>query len=66
MAKAKGATKTASGAKPTALTIRGDLKWRKWVESLADHCRSDVAKVVDRALIEYAKTVGFSVEAPKR
>jgi hypothetical protein len=58
--------KKPSGAKPTALTIRGSLDWREWVERGANHCRTDVAKLVDAALIDYLKARGFEQEAPER
>lgn len=66
-AKRKQATaKAATGAKPTALTIRGSLDWRGWLERGADHCRTDVAKLVDAAVIEYLRGRGFEEMPPKR
>ncbi len=58
--------KKPSGAKPTALTIRGNLDWRDWVERGADHCRTDVAKLVDAALIDYLRAKGFEENPPRR
>jgi hypothetical protein len=52
--------------KPTALTIKGTLEWRDWVDRGARHCRTDVAKLVDAALLEYLKARGFTEEAPER
>lgn len=49
-----------------AVTLRGSPEWKSWVEDLADHCRLDVAKVIDRALIDYARKEGFKAEAPQR
>lgn len=54
------------GPRPTALTIKGALEWRGWVERGAEHCRTDVAKLVDAALVRYLKEHGFTEEAPKR
>jgi hypothetical protein len=54
------------GPKPTALTIKGSREWREWVDRGADHFRTDVAKLVDAALIRYLKEGGFTEEAPKR
>ena len=54
------------GPRPTALTIKGTLEWRAWADELAEHCRTDVAKVVDAAMIEYAKAKGFLKPPPKR
>jgi hypothetical protein len=58
--------KTPGGAKPTALTIRGNLDWREWVEWRADRCRTDVAKLVDAALIDYLKAEGFAEDPARR
>ena len=54
------------GPRPTALTIKGSLEWRAWVEAGAEFCRTDVAKLVDAALVEYLKMRGFTVAPPKR
>jgi hypothetical protein len=55
-----------SGEKPTALTIKGSLEWRQWVDRGADHCRTDVAKLVDAALVDYLKARGFDEIPPRR
>jgi acyl-CoA synthetase (NDP forming) len=55
-----------AGAKPTALTIRGSREWREWVERGADFARTDVAKLVDAALVEYLKARGFTEAPPAR
>jgi hypothetical protein len=65
MAKSKPKTRRAQ-PRPTALTIKGRLEWRDWVERGADFCRTDVAKLVDAALVEYLKQRGFEEPAPKR
>jgi hypothetical protein len=52
--------------RPTAMTIKGRPEWRAWVERGAEHCRTDVAKLVDVALIEYLKQRGFDEPAPRR
>jgi hypothetical protein len=71
MAKAKAKPKAASAPsradRPAiAVTLRGGPAWKEWVEGLADHCRLDVAKVIDQALVEYAKGKGYAREAPRR
>jgi hypothetical protein len=60
------AGKAQSGPGPLALTIRGSVEWREWVQRGADHCRTDVAKLVDAALIRYLKEQGFTEQPPKR
>jgi hypothetical protein len=52
--------------RPTAMTIKGRPEWRDWVERGAEFCRTDVAKLVDAALVEYLKQRGFDEPAPKR
>ena len=65
MSKAK--PKAARGnPRPTALTIKGRPEWRDWVDRGAEFCRTDVAKLVDAALVEYLKQRGFGEPAPKR
>jgi hypothetical protein len=56
---------TPSIDKPT-VTLRGGPDWKEWLEGFADHCRLDVSKLIDKALIQYAKTEGYNREAPRR
>jgi hypothetical protein len=49
-----------------AVTLKGSPEWKEWLEELAVHCRLDVAKVIDAALVDYAKAKGFAREAPRR
>jgi hypothetical protein len=65
MAKAK-AKAARENLRPTALTIKGRLEWRDWVDRGVEFCRTDVAKLVDAALVEYLKQRGFDEPAPKR
>jgi hypothetical protein len=53
-------------ASTIAVTLRGSPEWKAWVEALARHARLDVAKVIDRALIDFAEKEGFDQEAPQR
>jgi hypothetical protein len=48
------------------LTIKGRPEWRDWVDRGAEFCRTDAAKLVDAALVEYLKQRGFDEPAPKR
>jgi hypothetical protein len=70
MAKAKAPVKKpvkrAATDKPTAITVKGSPEWREWVNRGAKHCRTEVAKVVDAALVDYFKARGFAEEAPER
>ena len=68
-ARAKPAEKKArdrSGEKPTVVTIKGNPEWRDWVEQGAKHCRTDVAKLIDQALVMYLRNQGFAAPAPER
>jgi hypothetical protein len=47
-------------------SLRGSPEWKKWVDLLAKHCRTDVAKLIDSALVDYARTHGFDRQAPER
>jgi hypothetical protein len=63
--------KTGAGAKKAAapaiaVTLRGSPEWKAWVEGFAEDRRLDVAKLIDRALIEYAKAEGYTPKAPPR
>jgi hypothetical protein len=52
--------------RPTALTTKGRPEWRARVERAAGFCRTDAAKLVDAALVEYLKQRGFDEPAPRR
>jgi hypothetical protein len=52
--------------KDVVLTLRGSPGWKKWVDQLAAHFRTDASKLIDVALVEYARNHGFEKEAPKR
>jgi hypothetical protein len=73
MARAKATSKAPgkapprrADAKPTAVTVKGSPEWREWVNRGAKHCRTEVAKVIDAALVDYFKARGFTEEAPER
>jgi hypothetical protein len=68
MARPKGRPKKVGGLnpRPTALTVKGNLEWRDWVERVAEHCRTDIAKLVDAAIVEYAEKRGFAEKPPRR
>jgi hypothetical protein len=49
-----------------AVTLRGSPEWKTWLEALAKKDRSNVATVIDKALVRYAVNIGFEQEAPER
>lgn len=48
------------------VVVRSSGAWADWVEELAKHCRTDVAKLIDAALLGHAKVRGFDKFPPKR
>jgi hypothetical protein len=62
------ATMPKKSAKKSGRTIavRGSDTWIEWVEALAEFDRRDVAKLIDAALVEYAKGVNFPKKPPAR
>ncbi len=62
----RAAARQEAGRKAIAVVVKGGPEWKAWLEGLADHCRTDVAKVIDKALTEYAKSEGYDQEAPRR
>jgi hypothetical protein len=63
--KAEGSS-PASDRKTIAVTIKGSPEWKEWIEGLAEHCRLDVAKVIDLAVVDFAKSEGYERKAPQR
>ena len=67
MAKKKATRgKLTAERKAIAVTLKASPEWKTWVEGLADHLRTDVAKAIDRALIMLAKSEGYDSDAPRR
>jgi hypothetical protein len=70
MAKKKTSAKATGSPQADRLaivvTLKGSAEWKEWVDGLADHCRTDVSKLIDRALVNLAKTEGYNKEAPRR
>jgi hypothetical protein len=59
MARKKTSTPAGWNSKPNAFNIRGTAEWKKWVEEFADSTRHTTAGLVDFALAELAKKLGF-------
>jgi hypothetical protein len=64
--KAAGPVRKAAKSIGTGLTIRGSAAWREWLESGAQHCRTDVSKLIDAAVVAYLRAQGFTEDPPKR
>jgi hypothetical protein len=52
--------------KPKTVAVRATGEWAAWVEEGAEYCRTDVAKVIDAAVVEYLKARGFPKPPPRR
>ena len=52
--------------RPIALTIRGREEWKSWVKRLAEFERVPINELVDRALVQHAREIGFREQAPER
>jgi hypothetical protein len=46
--------------------VRGSDAWRQWVTGLIDHDRSSWPDVVDRALVVFARSIGYKPNPPRR
>jgi hypothetical protein len=60
------ATQPLPGLIIIAVTIRGSEEWKAWIEAGARYCRTDVAKLIDAAVVDYLRARGFGQEAPDR
>jgi hypothetical protein len=49
------------------LSVRGSEEWREWVHRFCDYCRlKSASDLIDQALAEHAKHLGFPDPPPKR
>ena len=49
-----------------SITIQASKAWITWTRAAAEHCRTDVSKLVDAALVDYTKAKGFNIPPPPR
>jgi hypothetical protein len=66
MAKKPKANADGSDRPSIAVTLRGSQEWKAWIEAGAKFCRTDVAKLIDSAVVDYLKARGFDQPAPDR
>lgn len=73
MAKAKPGPKVGEGGeRDVPTTIRSTRSWKDWVTRLAAYdadarrSQTNVSDTIDRALVDYARSIGFKEVAPKR
>jgi hypothetical protein len=58
--------KPAEPMKPKTIGVRSSPEWAAWLERGAKHCRTDVAKLLDAAAVEYLAARGFKEPPPDR
>jgi len=46
--------------------FKGTEDFSQWIKALMRHCRMPASSIIENALIDYAKKVGFDEEAPER
>jgi hypothetical protein len=68
LASRKGASvaKKKASTEPTAMSVKMTVGFRDWLNELAEHERSTAVQVMEKAVVLYAKKVGFNKPAPKR
>jgi hypothetical protein len=59
-------TKKAKRPSTVIMTMRVTPEYRQWLDELAEHCRLDRSKAIDKGLILLAKQEGFEKKAPPR
>ena len=60
------APKKASAKPPKTVGVRTTAEWAEWLERGARHCRTDIAKLIDAAVVDYVKARGFDETPPVR
>lgn len=58
--------KASGERRPLVLTVKGNPEWGDWVRGFAAHKRTDVAKLIDLALVKLAEADGYGPKAPPR
>jgi hypothetical protein len=48
------------------LSLPCGSEFRRWLNRLAQHCRTSCSSVMDLALVDFAKETGFAESAPRR
>jgi hypothetical protein len=52
--------------KPRHVVIRSNEEWSGWLERVAAYFRTDVSKLLDMSVTEFAKSRGFNEPPPPR
>jgi hypothetical protein len=60
------------GSYGPSTNVRSGAAWKEWLEQLAEHdadarrADANISETIDRALVLYAREIGFTKVAPKR
>ena len=52
--------------KPLILNLRGSEEFKRWLQELAGYDRQSVSGLVERALVQYGRAIGFDKAPPER
>lgn len=52
--------------KPLIVNLRGSEDFKAWLQEVASADRQSVSGLVERAVVHYARSIGFTKEAPER
>lgn len=73
MAKKKpGPKPDPSRVRESVTNVRSGTAWKEWLEQLAEHdadarrADANISETIDRALVLYAREIGFTKVAPRR
>lgn len=48
------------------VNLRVSPEWREWIVGLAKLNRTSFAQLIDDAVVDYARSIGFDIEPPQR
>lgn len=66
MAKKKTVVPVPKERRAVVVTLKGSVAWKEWLGALAAEMRTDISKLIDMVLVDFAKAKGFKREAPRR
>lgn len=52
--------------KPLIVNLRGSTAFKAWLQELAAADRQSVSGVIERAVVHYARAIGFGKKVPRR
>ena len=61
-----GKAKAQPGPASVVISFRVSPEYRAWLDGLATHERINLSDIFDRAMVDYARKVGYPAVAPPR